>query len=567
MEKIVKLTMTIVLSIVSLGQVCAFEQQKIAGLTDYQNKRLELVNEAFEAISNTLNDADQAALAYALVSWIQKNADEYKIGQNDPLGELELLEGFLAQTCGMAPWLIGGESTTLHEDITLSKYTYICQNYRNARQALDDDTPRLDLVEEQRIQTARAQMRASTFQLEKSLQKALAKWMEKGQVEKSADYQARLKMKSTYAFDSICSRLLSDQQVFGNLRQKLGNYDADTEEYTVEFYYQDKNYSKIHSVRGHFYLPPSEINEVDRILYSAYSSPTGVELQKIDGYIYPKRIMWSRSLYDITNNEKPQLDIIIHVDVPNAEDVSFDFARLGIQNEYLKGYTRKASTMQHGIEYAKMVHYIDSCNHQLWRHSPILLQYTLKCELSYGDSKFDYEHIFEKVYNEVSQLMELSDYVVKVATAINYKLENEGADARNDHGYNRHSLQEWYKTLQKLPQEIVYKKFDVRYDLFRGEYRLLDCQRVLIYRYKTWKRYKDVDIKEVQDLRAQVCHDYISNNIDGKVLKEYQKNSQYFNSEVDFIDAYLFSADYPDYQSAINGKSYKEELKKRKSAK
>lgn len=68
-------------------------------------------------------------------------------------------------------------------------------------------------------------------------------------------------------------------------------------------------------------------------------------------------------------------------------------------------------------------------------------------------------------------------------------------------------------------------------------------------------------------MRAQVCHDYISNNMDGKVLKEYQKNSQYFNSEVDFIDAYLFSADYSDYQSAINGKSYKEELKKRKSAK
>ena len=82
-------------------------------------------------------------------------------------------------------------------------------------------------------------------------------------------------------------------------------------------------------------------------------------------------------------------------------------------------------------------------------------------------------------------------------------------------------------------------------------------------KYVLWKKAHQSTFPEIQKLYKVECHRYITQ--DTKANKEFNKNRQYFNSATDFIDAYLFSADYPDYKSAVKGKSYKEELQKRKS--
>ena len=579
MEKIIKLSTTILLFIACIVHVYSQEQIQATELTDYQNKRRTLVSKTFEDILSTMNETEQASFLYTMALWSQKNEEEYKIGQSDPIGELELLEGFLAQTCNMAPWIIGSEATTLHQDIVLSKYTNICQNYRKARQTLDNNTPKSDLEKEQRIQTVRAQMRASTFQLEKRLQQMLAKWMEKGQLEKSTDYQTRLMTKSKFAFDSICSTLLSGDYVFDGLYYELGNYDADIEEYTIEFYYKDKRGNKIHCAKGHFALPPSEVINVNDILHSAFSAKDGIELQRIDGYIYPKYITWLKD--DDSHNH---LDITISVDAQNAEEVYFEFDRLGIQNSYLSGYSLPASTIPFYQSQKQIMSYLDSCNIEVVRlldlndASQIANGFFQKIIYEYKPynikSKFNYQSNYDLVKEKAKKILDKLKYDIELANYLNYHISEEQIGKITQTTEYRYLLQYLSET---LPNEIVnlslksqsaYSVNESNVGNLFGELFHVPVKQNTVGlqfsdKYVLWKKVHQSTYPEIQKLYKVECHHYIT--LDTKANKEFNKNRQYFNSATDFIDAYLFSADYPDYKSAIKGKSYKEELQKRKS--
>ena len=62
-----------------------------------------------------------------------------------------------------------------------------------------------------------------------------SKWLEKGEFEKTVDYDKRLQEGSTVVFDSICYNVIKNNIEGSDWRMKLDTYNADKEEYPVTF--------------------------------------------------------------------------------------------------------------------------------------------------------------------------------------------------------------------------------------------------------------------------------------------------------------------------------------------
>lgn len=73
------------------------------------------------------------------------------------------------------------------------------------------------------------------YWINKEIGSEFSKWLEKGEFEKTVDYDKRLQEGSTVVFDSICYNVIKKHIKGGDWRMKLDTYNADKEEYPVTF--------------------------------------------------------------------------------------------------------------------------------------------------------------------------------------------------------------------------------------------------------------------------------------------------------------------------------------------
>ena len=168
------------------------EQYKIQGLTDYQNDRLALLNTTMSDLTNSMGELEKQSWLFQFVEWLKEHEFEYKIKENDPLGELELVEAYIDKTCGIMPWMIGSGDNTILEEIQFRKYNAICHNYQLQRKELDEKQTAETLVYESKLQQERAEIRAKSNKIITQIRKDFAAWNKKGQYEKTAIYEQRL---------------------------------------------------------------------------------------------------------------------------------------------------------------------------------------------------------------------------------------------------------------------------------------------------------------------------------------------------------------------------------------
>ncbi len=81
-------------------------------------------------------------------------------------------------------------------------------------------------------------------QIKNEIQNDYKQWLEKGEFEKTEDYQNRITNTSSQAFDSICYKILvhnfKDKSGFSS---NLLKYDADTEKFGIEFLFNDLKFT------------------------------------------------------------------------------------------------------------------------------------------------------------------------------------------------------------------------------------------------------------------------------------------------------------------------------------
>lgn len=73
------------------------------------------------------------------------------------------------------------------------------------------------------------------YWINKEIGSEFSKWLEKGEFEKTVDYDKRLQEGSTVVFDSICYNVIKNNIEGRDWRMKLDTYNADKEEYPVTF--------------------------------------------------------------------------------------------------------------------------------------------------------------------------------------------------------------------------------------------------------------------------------------------------------------------------------------------
>ena len=73
------------------------------------------------------------------------------------------------------------------------------------------------------------------YWINKEIGSEFSKWLEKGEFEKTVDYDKRLQEGSTVVFDSICYNVIKNNIEGRDWRMNLDTYNADKEEYPVTF--------------------------------------------------------------------------------------------------------------------------------------------------------------------------------------------------------------------------------------------------------------------------------------------------------------------------------------------
>ena len=77
--------------------------------------------------------------------------------------------------------------------------------------------------------------RSDEYWINKKIGSEFSKWLEKGEFEKTVDYDKRLQEGSTVVFDSICYNVIKNNIEGSDWRMELDTYNADKEEYPVTF--------------------------------------------------------------------------------------------------------------------------------------------------------------------------------------------------------------------------------------------------------------------------------------------------------------------------------------------
>ena len=525
------------------------EQYKIQGLTDYQNDRLALLNTTMSDLTNSMGELEKQSWLFQFVEWLKEHEFEYKIKENDPLGELELVEAYIDKTCGIMPWMIGSGDNTILEEIQFRKYNAICHNYQLQRKELDEKQTAETLVYESKLQQERAEIRAKSNKIITQIRKDFAAWKTKGQYEKTAIYEQRLMDYSHCAFDSICQKSLESNWM-NNLQFRFGEYNPDTEILDFELSYADANGNKICGVSYNFSIRPDLVEDFKRYaLRSAWIESAGI----YQGYYFPIKFCCKKYV-----SKWEYIIVCANVITKGVEPLMIVFDDLGIENQYLKGTIIPVSFDRYNKLYFELQDSIIACNNKL---NKLYEQYkNYRYKIGHQESHLVTKYSNNEIPNiNTSMLTYYTGSVecFKDRTMINKinpsdeSFEIYMGDIRQY--YNE--CMDFYVNLEELnllfPDitgeiESVYEKIRQRASApFHNEkFKFKDCQEPVFIQLSKAKT------ERLKKLFSSVCVSILKNK---DASNEYSKNSQYFSSKEDFVIAYALSG------------NYKAELKSRKN--
>ena len=553
MEKVKKVAIIVLLALCVCPASFA-ESYKIDGLTDYQNERLALVNTAMNSIVENMTEQELVGWAYWFTNWLQENADAYKISNNDPLGELELLEGYLEETCGIVPWMIGSEDNTILEEYQYRRYNAFCRQYQEGRKALDEKSTKEVLEEELKIQKDRSIAR--TRIIERVICRDFVKWNQKGEYEKTLNYENRLKERSELALDSICREAIN-KYWHSFLHYEFKSYDADRELLPLELYYSDKKGNKLMSVMYNISVSPDWVNECQISLYSSWNKSEIVSMGEYNGYLFPLKFIVKP--YDYRRSPGDQYGYFPCVAITDGvKPLVIKFDNFKIDNKYLAGKEVIASFDKFYEWQRELLDSIKACNSRLKKHP-----------------SFRYDPYGMRVQHAKTIISENKNNITLIEEeTINYFTGFEGNAKRWNREKNminpsQRAYEDFLRAIQIFYDECIdhfeaLAEFEKIFPYVRIErtwentfhyftLRLKDNIRCGTPTFKGQINYKDSQCDALvmlsaskssllQDFYKDICKKMTTDF--ETVASEYNKNGMYFSSPTDFINAYVVSGNY-----------------------
>lgn len=394
------------------------------------------------------------------------------------------------------------------------------------------------------------------------------KWMQKGEYEKTDDYNKRLAT-SPAAYDSLLHKNIRQEIENESWDYSIGKYDADAEVMKFIFYDKDKVCRIRHAVKIPIEIA-KKINEGDLRLKMYYNDDEilmdSVDLVLVPRYFYLK----TQNNYYVSQQQDYEFDNIELLNYGlSYVKYMYDDLNLGlygIENKYMNGHifdynysynkkkekdsiARREQEIRDSIAHREqeikdslaIAQYNDELSKALIRANDELKanKYNIKgYQIKDPDGEFVIAENSEKLYNQKM------DYLKIRKERIDSFINSEYQLAKEENGYLYSSDNE-FDSFYCQGEAAFKTETEARLEFHKVKKELeKNRQSIASANYQ-----KDINmIAWVNNLKDKPYYDYVINfiiNNNAGLNKEYTKNGSYFSSEEDFYEAFT-SGNYKD---------------------
>jgi hypothetical protein len=201
-------------------------------------------------------------------------------------------------------------------------------------------------------------------------------WLQKGEFEKSDDYRIRINSYSVKVFDSLCFKtILQAFKEKNGFNSKLLKYNADTENFGIEFTFNDSAF------KDSVHVPVNDASKFKNNFDDFEISVNNIDWMFIDNYLYPKKIsLFNRNTdeeieYNFSNEKAKKIvfsssdfgenfpsintnfvfenaylnDIFENKDTSTINNIASDINRIAWENLMEKNYKRALYVLENAI--------------------------------------------------------------------------------------------------------------------------------------------------------------------------------------------------------------------------
>lgn len=256
-------------------------------MTPYEKGRKDLADETLVKIFDSFSESDQLSFGLSFLEAIKSTDDIFEqtaIAENFITGLCGVGEMFKTEANYMAASIFESRAYTGN---ALQSLKAIGDWYKLQRTELEKTKTEYDI---QREKERLVQSRGIGL-LYKTINKKFTDWAKKGELEKSAVYQDRLRTESIFAFDSIC--FVSCSEVANeNSRILTDGYDVDNEVYNIKWNVVDDKRNVLTSVKASFPLNPNDLEKFYGEIRNRPIKPLVFDVGLQDGYVVPVKAMF-----------------------------------------------------------------------------------------------------------------------------------------------------------------------------------------------------------------------------------------------------------------------------------
>ncbi len=279
-------------------------------------------------------------------------------------GAIDALYGYNTKKARVAVWMA--------EEMEKAEKLKTPEEIRREKQKAEEEKKKAALAEEKRKKEEEERRKKEAYErtdfriIEKDIKFAFEKWQQKGEFEKQANYEERLKTQSLHKFPEICGKAIKNRiikEIYNpflwadRIRTESLVYNSEDEFFDVSFALKNgiEWRSKINipienaeNFKKNWDRLKSEINDYDWCF--------------IENTLYPKLVTMVHRDNDKKEIEKYEFRSLLS----KPQEITFSFDEFGIENPYLKGFVFNYSTARiqaaerDSLEYANYVQKLDS---------------------------------------------------------------------------------------------------------------------------------------------------------------------------------------------------------------
>ena len=303
-------------------------------MTPYELARFSLAKETLVSLLDNMSELDAVVMSSIISDDLKYCEDRYDM--------TAVCEEIIYLFCGLGElfktdanyWYESTIIATKREADQIKTWSEIGKDYVSKREEIEKKKTDEDIEREK----DRIKQKTGANSLFNKIDKAFSEWATKGEIEKTVQYNERMRTSSVAAFDSICYSCIC-KDLEENNRIRIEEYDADEEICKVIWEATGKNRQRVASKEGLFHVSPNDYLKLKNRL-KQHNSIVAQELSSIvmvNGYIVPKKIrIWFGGDCDYFDTRLTRAKRLNLYDVVFSDEDDYSISSDIIKNAELK---------------------------------------------------------------------------------------------------------------------------------------------------------------------------------------------------------------------------------------